>query len=68
LHVWLTQWQGMDVVYARGIKGQFIIVIPSKEIIIVRLGEKRSDQRTGWHTNDLFLYLRIASRLIGDTI
>ncbi|MFO7723169.1 MAG: serine hydrolase [Bacteroidales bacterium] len=68
LHVWLTQWEGIDVVYARGIKGQFIIVIPSKDIIIVRLGEKRSDQRTGWHTNDLFFYLRLASRLTGDTI
>jgi CubicO group peptidase (beta-lactamase class C family) len=33
------------VFYARGILGQYIIVIPSKKIVIVRLGHKRSDKR-----------------------
>jgi CubicO group peptidase (beta-lactamase class C family) len=68
LHIWLTQWEGLDVIYARGIKGQYIIVIPSKDLIIVRLGEKRSEQYTGRHTNDLFFYLRLAFRMTGDTI
>lgn len=31
------------VFYARGILGQYIIVIPSKDIVIVRLGHKRSE-------------------------
>ena len=34
-----------DIFYARGILGQYIIVIPSKKMVIVRLGKKRSDQR-----------------------
>ncbi len=33
------------VFYARGILGQYIIVIPSKQIVLVRLGHKRSGER-----------------------
>lgn len=32
------------VFYARGILGQYIIVIPSKKIVLVRLGHKRSEE------------------------
>lgn len=32
------------VFYARGILGQYIIVIPSKNVVIVRLGKSRSDK------------------------
>jgi len=34
-----------DIFYARGILGQYIIVIPSKKTVVVRLGKKRADQR-----------------------
>jgi CubicO group peptidase (beta-lactamase class C family) len=34
-----------DIFYARGILGQYIIVIPSKKTVVVRLGKKRSGQR-----------------------
>lgn len=34
-----------EIFYARGILGQYIIVIPSKRMVIVRLGKKRSEQR-----------------------
>lgn len=37
------------VFYARGILGQYIIVIPTHKIVIVRLGHKRSDE----HSNGL---------------
>jgi len=33
-----------DIFYARGILGQYVIVIPSKKVIIVRLGKHRSAQ------------------------
>jgi CubicO group peptidase (beta-lactamase class C family) len=33
-----------DIFYARGILGQYVIVIPSKKVVIVRLGKHRSPQ------------------------
>jgi len=41
---WLRTAYG-DIFYARGILGQYVIVIPSKKTVIVRLGKKRSDKR-----------------------
>jgi CubicO group peptidase (beta-lactamase class C family) len=34
-----------EIFYARGILGQYVIVIPSKKTVIVRLGKKRSEKR-----------------------
>jgi CubicO group peptidase (beta-lactamase class C family) len=41
---WITP-SHPGVFYARGILGQYVIVIPSKKTILVRLGKKRSDKR-----------------------
>ena len=40
---WWIRPEFPGVFYARGILGQYIIVIPSKNIVMVRLGHKRSD-------------------------
>lgn len=64
-HWWLTDWKGMEVIYARGIKGQYIIAIPSEKLVIIRLGEKRSNDYYGEHPTDLFLYLRAAMKISG---
>ncbi len=47
---WLIpNYLGHDIFYARGILGQFIICIPEKNIIIVRLGHERGDKKDGIH-------------------
>ena len=38
---WFLNCKGEKVFYAKGILGQYIIVIPSKNIVAVRLGEKK---------------------------
>ena len=40
---WWIRPQFPGVFYARGILGQYIIIIPSKKTVVVRLGHKRSD-------------------------
>ncbi|HBS88308.1 MAG: serine hydrolase [Bacteroidetes bacterium GWF2_38_335] len=61
---WIINYKGMDIPYARGILGQYIFVIPQKNAVVVRLGHKRSEERTGAHTNDAFLYLDAAFEIL----
>lgn len=42
-----------EIFYARGILGQYIICIPSKKMVIVRLGEKR-DEKIGVTPGEVF--------------
>ena len=42
LHVWTYNYNGHQVVYCRGIKGQYIISIPDEDLVIVRTGHKRA--------------------------
>jgi len=42
LHIWLYLGGEDPVYYCRGIKGQYIITIPSKNLLIVRLGTDRT--------------------------
>ncbi len=56
LQWWMMEYEGHQVYYARGILGQYIAVIPSEKIIMVRIGHKRG-QKAGNHYDDLFAYL-----------
>jgi CubicO group peptidase (beta-lactamase class C family) len=38
---WLTNYKNEHVFYARGILGQYIICVPSKKLVIVKLARKR---------------------------
>ena len=58
--MWLTFYKDMDIYYARGIQGQFIIVIPDRELIIVRLGHKRGPTLENHHPEDLYTYIDFA--------
>lgn len=57
---WLLRYRGLDIKYARGIYGQYIISIPEKDIVIVRLGHKRDDVLIGDHVRDTYNYIDIA--------
>ncbi len=47
---WIDQNQLTPVFYFRGMLGQYIIVLPEKEIVIVRLGRKELEEVNGKHT------------------
>lgn len=64
--VWLLDSVGYEnIFYARGIKGQFIIVIPKEKIVIVRLGRWRMN-KLGPHNKDLYLLIDWAREQIGN--
>jgi CubicO group peptidase (beta-lactamase class C family) len=43
LHIWSFMGEKKPIWYCRGILGQYIITIPSEDLVIVRLGQKRSE-------------------------
>ena len=55
---WLTDFKGKNIFYMRGILGQYIIVIPEDELIIVRLGHELIRREEGEdHAKDFFIYI-----------
>jgi CubicO group peptidase (beta-lactamase class C family) len=58
---WRLVRNGLEVKYARGILGQYIMVIPERNMVVVRLGHRRSDVRTaGNYPEDMDVWLDTA--------
>lgn len=57
---WICNYNDTMVYYARGILGQYIISIPEKNIVIVRLGHKRNSEKINYHPVDLYEYIDLA--------
>jgi CubicO group peptidase (beta-lactamase class C family) len=62
--IWLTEYEGHFVPFYRGILGQYVFTIPSLDVIIVRLGEGRSNEKEKGHPKDVFEYLEAAFEII----
>lgn len=56
----LPHYNGHDIFYARGILGQYIIVIPDRNMVVVRLGRRREKRQKDEHPIDLFTYINAA--------
>lgn len=55
---WLENFNGKKVFYMRGILGQYVIVIPEDDLIIVRLGHQVGDRPEGLeHSDDFYKYI-----------
>lgn len=61
---WITSYKNEQIFYARGILGQYIICVPSQNIIIVRTGHKRGVKYSSDHPSDVYLYLDVANNLL----
>ena len=62
----LPDYKGHNIFYARGILGQYIICIPDKKMIVVRLGKKREKRTGSDHPTDLFYYIDAALEMYGN--
>jgi CubicO group peptidase (beta-lactamase class C family) len=58
--LWMTTHKNKQIYFARGIKGQYIFVIPENNLIVVRLGKKRSDTYVNGHPSEIYEYLNTA--------
>lgn len=62
---WLKTHKGKDFKMMRGHLGQYVIVQPEDNVIIVRLGHQKSpDEGVGRFTNDIFLYIDEAYEML----
>ena len=57
---WICQHKEMPIYYARGLWGQYIICIPDKNMIIVRLGKKYGNHLEDGHYDDFYTYIDAA--------
>lgn len=51
---WMTNYKNMHIYYARGLWGQYVICIPEKNMIVVRLGRKYGNYLADGHHEDLY--------------
>ena len=61
---WIMDYKGEKCPYFRGMLGQYIIAIPSKNAIVVRLGHKRSKEYIRELTTDITRYMEIAEKIL----
>lgn len=62
---WLHNFLGKDLYYMRGHLGQFVIVIPQDNLIIVRLGHIKGIQTSfDPHSEDLYTYVEEAYNML----
>ncbi|WP_256012071.1 serine hydrolase domain-containing protein [Desertivirga xinjiangensis] len=54
---WLIHRGGVQVNHARGLAGQYLFVIPSQNMIVVRLGKKRASVKQNGVSVDILIYL-----------
>lgn len=54
---WLSDYKNKDIFYMRGVLGQYVIVIPEDDLIIVRLGKELIKQKINEHHKDFYLYI-----------
>jgi CubicO group peptidase (beta-lactamase class C family) len=54
---WMMKYKGRQVIYMRGLNGQYVIILPESNTVIVRLGHKRSSERIDGTPVDFFTWL-----------
>lgn len=61
---WMLTHKGNNVIYARGILGQYIFIIPALNAVVVRLGTDRSKEYHNHAPKDVYIYLNEAYSML----
>jgi CubicO group peptidase (beta-lactamase class C family) len=62
----IPNYKNHYIYYARGILGQYIVCVPDKNMVIVRLGKKREKRHGNDHPLDLYHYIDAALEMYGN--
>lgn len=60
---WLGSYEGSSLYALRGLQGQYIIGVPDRDLIVVRLGRERSKTRRDHMPIDMYHVLELGCRL-----
>ncbi len=66
LAIWMLNFNGQPIYYFRGILGQYIMILPDRGAVVVRLGEKRSKKYYRNAPSDIIFYLRTAFSILNQ--
>jgi len=61
---WILNYKNMKINMACGLYGQYIIMIPQKNMVIVRLGHKTSKEYRGHFNADVYSYIEAALSIV----
>ncbi|HEU4497544.1 MAG TPA: serine hydrolase [Flavobacterium sp.] len=62
---WISDYLGKHIYYMQGHLGQYVIVIPEDDLIIVRLGSRNGERAEGnAHRSDFYLYIDEAYKML----
>ena len=64
--IWIMNYHGQRNPYFRGMLGQYIIAIPERNAIIVRLGHKKDEKRIRETTRDVYRYMDIGMKILDN--
>jgi CubicO group peptidase (beta-lactamase class C family) len=60
---WLAEVDGRPIHYCRGFHGEYVVVIPHEDLVLVRTGMKREEVNATGHPQDVFQWIDIAREL-----
>ena len=62
--LWISKYKNMNMYYSKGLCGQYVICIPEKNMIVVRLGRKESGLIRSGHHNEFYSFVDAALKMM----